>query len=160
MPAGIRSLNHWEQMARRSKAREVALQLAYEIDRNPDATWQHIREFVAQRLADPALQQFACELVEGVRTKREELDQRVGAVAHNWTVGRMTPIDRSILRLGSYELLFRGDVPPKTAIDEAIELAKRYGTHESSRFVNGILDRIMAQRPADEPAGPDLVPVT
>lgn len=140
-------------MARRSRAREVALQLLYELDRNPAALEQRDREFVESRLRGAALRQFAFDLVAGVRAKRVQVDQLIEQVAEHWSLGRMTPIDRSILRLATYEIIFCLDTPPKVAIDEAIELAKRFGTADSPRFVNGILDRIITNHPRS--AGPD-----
>lgn len=133
-------------MARRSRAREVALQLLYETDRNPHVLAELDRRFVEQRLRGVDLRQFAADLVAGVLAKQEQLDRAIEEVAQNWSLSRMTPIDRSILRLASYEILFRDDTPPKVAIDEAIELAKRFGTADSPRFVNGILDRIAAAK--------------
>jgi N utilization substance protein B len=134
-------------MARRSRAREVALQLLYEVDRNPGSPLEREREFVEKRLRGSSLRQFALDLVAGVRTKLDSIDSVIQQVAQNWTLGRMTPIDRSILRLATYEILFQPDTPPKVAIDEAIELAKRFGTSESARFVNGLLDRIVTDHP-------------
>jgi N utilization substance protein B len=134
-------------MARRSRAREVALQLLYELDRNPAIPENRDRGFVESRLRGAGLRQFALDLIAGVRTKREDIDRIIQEAAQNWTVGRMTPIDRSILRLATFEILFCTDTPAKVAIDEAIELAKRFGTAESSRFVNGILDRIVTTHP-------------
>src|SRR5262245_48428769 len=138
-------------MARRSRAREVALQLLYEADRNPGNEKERDREFVEKRLRGGDLRQFALELVAGVRERIEEIDRVIQQVAQNWTLSRMTPIDRSILRLATYEVLFQSGTPPKVAIDEAIELAKRFGTSESARFVNGLLDRIVTDhyRPND-----------
>jgi N utilization substance protein B len=134
-------------MARRSRAREVALQLLYESDRNPGGPQERDREFVETRLRGTALRQFALDLVAGVRAKCQPIDHVIQQVAQNWAVSRMTPIDRSILRLATYEVLFCPDTPPKVAIDEAIELAKRFGTGDSARFVNGILDRILMDHP-------------
>jgi N utilization substance protein B len=87
--------------------------------------------------------------VAGVRTKMRDLDGLISEIAEHWTLKRMTPTDRNILRLGSYELLFT-ETPPKVAIDEAVELAKRYGTAQSSQFVNGILDRVLRFRESAE----------
>jgi N utilization substance protein B len=141
-------------MARRSRAREVALQLLYELDRNEAVPEDRDRQFVEARLRGDALRQFALVRVAGVRTKRAELDRLIQEAAQNWTLGRMTPVDRSILRLATWEVLFGADTPPKVAIDEAIELAKRFGTAESPRFVNGILDRIVNTHPRDVPGHP------
>jgi N utilization substance protein B len=144
-------------MTRRSRAREVALQLLYELDRNP-ATPDRDRSFVESRLRGAGVRQFALDLIAGVRTKRDEIDRIIQEVAQNWSLSRMTPIDRSILRLATFEILFCNDTPVKVAIDEAIELAKRFGTAESSRFVNGILDRVVTTHPRstgpDQPPGP------
>jgi N utilization substance protein B len=139
-------------MARRSRAREVALQLLYELDRNPATPENRDRGFVDNRLRGPGLRKFAMDLIAGVRTNREMIDRIIQEAAQNWTIGRMTPIDRSILRLATFEIMFCKDTPAKVAIDEAIELAKRFGTAESSRFVNGILDRIVTTH--SRPAGP------
>ena len=88
---------------------------------------------------------FAGELVRGVIEHRDEIDARIVAVTEHWDLARMAVVDRNVLRLGTYELLFREDIPPKVSINEAVELAKRYSTAESGTFVNGILDRIMNQ---------------
>jgi N utilization substance protein B len=143
-------------MARRSRAREVALQLLYESDRNAAGPEGRDRQFIESRLRGSALRQFAQSLVDGVRTHEQRIDQIIEQVAQNWTLTRMTPVDRSILRIATFEVLFGPDTPPKVAIDEAIELAKRFGTAESGRFVNGILDRVVTNFPraaTAEPAG-------
>jgi N utilization substance protein B len=134
-------------MAQRSRAREVALQLLYEMDRNPQVPEDLTERFITERLRGATLRRFASELIVGVRTKRDEIDKLIEDVAQNWSLSRMNPIDRSILRLATYEVLFCDDIPLKVALDEAIELAKRYGTAESSRFVNGILDCVVTLHP-------------
>jgi transcription antitermination factor NusB len=96
---------------------------------------------------------FALRLVQGVRDRWEELDATIRSVAQNWDIGRMAVIDRNVLRLATYELLFCRDIPPKVAINEAIELGKRYSTANSGAFINGILDKIKSGREADG-AGP------
>ena len=138
-------------MARRTRAREVALQVLYETDRNPQVPGDLDRRFIEQRLRGSDLRRFAGELVSGVRAQREPLDRLIQQVAENWSVSRMSPVDRNILRLAAYEIVFREDTPPKVAIDEAIQLAKRYGTADSPRFVNGLLDRILATHPRPVP---------
>ena len=136
-------------MARRSRAREIVLQLAYEFDRNPEVSVERALSFIQERLPSEELWQFAGELIQGLRAEQPRLDAAIGKVTENWSLGRITPVDRSILRLGTYELLCRSDIPEKVSINEAIELAKRYGTEDSPRFVNGILDRIR-QRAREE----------
>jgi N utilization substance protein B len=139
-------------MARRSRAREVALQLLYQTDRNPESPVERIDQFVRERLRDDAVRQFASELIAGVQRHRDQLDETIESVAENWSLHRMTPVDRNILRVATFEILHRPDTPPKVAIDEAVELAKRFGTEDSQRFVNGLLDRIVTKhaRPAAE----------
>ena len=85
---------------------------------------------------------FAQSLLDGVIGHRDQIDEQLKKIAENWKLGRMARIDRNILRLGAYEILF-ADTPDRVAINEAIELAKRYGNEQSSQFVNGILDRLL-----------------
>ena len=129
-------------MARRSRAREVALQVLYQDDLNPRNNPAVGDQFIDQRLRFGNLAQFARELVAGVRRHREEVDARLEAIAANWSLKRMAATDRSVLRLGAYEILF-SDTPDRVAIDEALELAKRFGSAQSAQFVNGILDKVM-----------------
>ncbi len=128
-------------MSRRSRAREVAFQVLYQDDLNPGGDPAVRDQFLRRRLDDD-LYEFARELVAGVRRNRAEIDARLSETAANWTLTRMAATDRNVLRLGAYELLHT-DTPERVAVDEAIELAKRYGTARSSQFVNGILDRLM-----------------
>ncbi len=128
-------------MSRRSRAREVAFQILYQDDLNPGGDPAARDQFLRRRLDDD-LYEFARELVAGVRRNRAEIDSRLSETAENWTLARMAATDRNVLRLGAYELLHT-DIPERVAVDEAIELAKRYGTARSSQFVNGILDRLM-----------------
>jgi N utilization substance protein B len=142
-------------VARRSRAREVALQILYQQEQNPGYPADQVERFIARRLTDPALRAYADELIKGVQAHRERIDELISKVAENWRIDRMAAIDRNILRLGAYELLHVADVPTKVAINEALELAKRYSTAQSSRFVNGILDRLLAadtEPPASAPA--------
>ena len=129
-------------MTRRTRGREIALQVLYQLEQNPDMAPDEVRAFIDRRLHDPALRTYANELLDGVRTHQARLDELIGRVAENWSLERMAAIDRNILRLGAFEMLHRGEVPIKVVINEALELAKRYSTAQSSRFVNGILDRL------------------
>jgi N utilization substance protein B len=99
---------------------------------------------IARRIRIPELIDFARDLVAGVRRNREQLDQTIEQTAENWSLARMAATDRNVLRLGAYEILY-STTPNRVAIDEALELAKRYGTAQSAQFVNGILDRLMRQ---------------
>ena len=130
-------------MSRRSRAREVVLQLLYQDDLNPAPDITAIEDFLRGRLnEDEELIEFGRMLRQGVRRNREELDQLLSERAANWSLDRMAVTDRNILRLGAFEILYT-DTPGRVAINEAIELAKRYGAQQSSQFVNGILDRLL-----------------
>ena len=139
---------------RKTRGREVALQVLYQVEQNPGWPAAEIDQFLLRRLQEPKLCEFAAGLVAGVKANREAIDAMITDVAENWRLDRMAAIDRNILRLGTYEMLFDAGVPAKVAINEALELAKRYSTAQSSRFVNGILDRLLAAdlaRKADAP---------
>ena len=129
-------------MARRSKAREVALQMLYQRDLNPDVDIYTVRQMVRQQLNDDDLHNFSWRLFVGVVECRAALDAAIQMVAENWTLSRMAPTDRNVLRLGAFELLY-SDTPHRVVIDEAIELARKFGTVQSPQFVNGILDQLI-----------------
>jgi len=140
-------------MGTRRRAREFALQILYQMyvqEQLPDehAIGMFWRNFASTAEAEGAtaadlgeIQPFAEKLVRGVRLHVAELDAQIQGASKNWRLERMARVDRNLLRLALYELKFVDDVPAKVAINEAIEIAKRYGTSESSAFVNGILDR-------------------
>jgi N utilization substance protein B len=129
-------------ITRRSRAREVALQLLFQRDHNPRVARAAIERFAQDRLRDPDLIPFCLRLYDGVETQRAALDERLGAAAENWRVSRMAGVDRNVLRLGAFELLHTPETPPQVALDEAIELARRFGAADSPAFVNGVLDRL------------------
>lgn len=137
---------------RRTRGREVALQVLYLTEQNPAVSPAEVERFITRRLRDPKLCEFARGLVDGVHAHQPALDETIAVVAENWRIDRMAAIDRNILRLGAFELLHCPEVPRRVAINEALELAKRYSTAQSSRFVNGILDRLEASESADPPA--------
>lgn len=141
-------------MPSRSRAREVALQSLYQFEANPATDQEHFERFLKGRLRAAALVDFARSLVEGVQGERAALDAELDARSQNWRVARMAATDRAILRMAAFELLHT-DVPGAVAVNEAIELARRYGTEASPRFVAGILGRMLAER--DAPSG-DRVP--
>lgn len=130
-------------MARRSRAREVALQVLYQDDLNPSHNPAQSDQFLASRLQDAELADFARMLVSGVRRNRAELDKLLAQTADNWSLERMAATDRNVLRLGAFEILYT-ETPDRVAINEAVELAKRFGAKQSAQFVNGILDRLLA----------------
>jgi N utilization substance protein B len=132
-------------MARRSRAREVAFQVLYQDDLNPPGDPTVDEALLKRRLGSPALVEFARGLIAGVHRHREQLDPLIERTAANWSLERMAGTERNILRLGAYEIL-HSDTPDRVAINEAVELAKRFGSAQSAQFVNGILDRLMHSR--------------
>ena len=138
-------------MPSRSRAREVALQSLYQLEANPAAEqeqferFEQVERFLKGRLQAAPLVDFARSLVEGVQAEQAALDAELDARSQNWRVARMAATDRAVLRLAAFELLHT-DVPGPVAVNEAIELARRYGTEASPRFVAGILGRLLAER--------------
>lgn len=139
-------------MGRRTQAREVALQMLFQQDLNADLALEVVREMINSRLDDEPSREFAWSLFRGVRAHNAQIDTQLTELAENWKLERMATADRNVLRLGAFELIFT-DTPPRVAMDEAIELAKRFGAEQSSQFVNGILDRLFAQQQAPQSAG-------
>jgi N utilization substance protein B len=145
-------------MLRRSRAREVALQLLFQRDLNPRGDAAQRMQFAKDRLREPKLQEFCLGLVNGVHTHLQEIDARLGEVAENWRLPRMAAVDRNILRMGTYEILFTPQTPAAAAMDEAIELARRFGTADSPRFVNGVLDKLKPQDSVPTPEARESPP--
>jgi transcription antitermination protein NusB len=133
-------------MGSRHQARERALQILFQYDiHGKPGVW--LDEFWKPFKADEETKVFAERLVEGVLDKKKELDALIGKHATNWKVSRMPIVDRNILRAGVYELIWMDEVPAKVTMNEAIELAKSFGDDEASKFVNGILDKVLATEP-------------
>jgi transcription antitermination factor NusB len=131
-------------MRERTKARQLALQILYQIDITHDECLASLDNFwrgQTQRI-DPKVKQFSLELVKGIQKYRQILDGKISQHAKNWELKRMAVVDRNILRQACFELLYCPDIPPKVTINEAIELAKRFSGIEAGKFVNGILDKI------------------
>jgi transcription antitermination factor NusB len=142
-------------MKKRTRSRELALQFLYQLDLRGKDLLEEARAFIRGEERDAETARFALRLVEGTFEHRDELDRTIQAVAQNWNISRMAVVDRNVLRLATYELLHCDDIPPKVAINEAIELGKRYSTQNSGAFINGILDKIMNRKPAASvPASP------
>ncbi len=129
-------------MLNRSRAREVALQALFQEDLNPRDSRDQLAPFVEARLNEDELREFATSLVLGVMRNQDELDTLLESKANNWSLARMAATDRNVLRLGAYEIRY-ADTPERVAINEAVELAKRFGSKQSSQFVNGILDKLI-----------------
>ena len=136
-------------MRKRTRAREFALQVLYQIDLTHDnyadalsSFWQaHDEDEVVTEVKD-----FTKELVSGAVVNLSDIDDMIGKYATNWQLKRMAVVDRNILRMSCYELIFREDIPPKVSINEAVELAKRYSGIEAGKFVNAILDKVKIEK--------------
>ena len=130
-------------MGSRTKARECALQALYQLDLSGGDPRDAVRGVLAHfEEADEATERFADELVRGVQSERPQIDALIQTSSTHWKPERMARVDRNILRLAVYEILRRADVPVRVTLNEAVELGKKYGSEESSAFVNGVLDRI------------------
>jgi N utilization substance protein B len=132
-------------MGRRRKAREYALQMLFQIDLTDAAPQLVFDQFWSNQEAEPDEREFAERLVQGVVAQRRELDRYIVGAADNWRVERMATVDRNILRVAIHELLDDEQTPPPVIIDEAIAVAKRFGSGESGSFINGVLDSIRRQ---------------
>ena len=141
-------------MGKRRKAREAAIQYHFWRDLQRGETPENLTDFWDFCPATPRIREFAQPLIEGMVTHLDEIDDRIRKYCENYEFHRISPVDRNVLRLAIYEMLYRDDIPPVVSINEAIELAKTFGGSESGRFVNGILDRVKGDltRPLREAA--------
>ena len=132
-------------MSRRRRAREVVMQLLFRDDMNGVGDGSTDQQFLSRRLnRNASLIGFADTILQGVRQNKESIDEKLESTTLNWSLGRMAVTDRNVMRIAAWEILF-GETPPRVAINEAIELSKRYGDENSSRFVNGVLDKLMQE---------------
>ncbi len=134
-------------MGTRRAARELALQALYQLDmmeresgRDPGLFWSHFHR--GDEMHGPEVERFARELVDGVNTNRERIDALIGEAAEHWRLSRLSRVDVNLLRLASFELLGCPEIPTSVTIDEAIEIGRRFGSEDSARFVNGVLDHV------------------
>ena len=134
-------------MRKRTQARVYALQMLYQIDMTDDPVDVVLSQFWKDKEQEPEVRDFAAQLVKGTSENLTEIDALLAEYSENWDLDRMPAIDRSILRFATYELLYRDDIPPKVVINEAVEMAHRFSTPDSGKFINGILDKLMARRP-------------
>jgi transcription antitermination factor NusB len=134
-------------MRKRTLSREIALKILYASEITGEPVAEVFRKFCeSENMEIDEVRNYAETLVTGVAEHISDLDSSISAFAANWEIGRMATIDRNIIRVAAFEILFCEDIPPKVAINEAIEMAKKYGDKDSSKFVNGILDRISRPR--------------
>lgn len=129
-------------MGYRRKAREYALQMLYQYDISQQSSGL-FDGFWSDKVVQDDIREFANNIVDGVIKNLSMIDEKIRLSASNWSVDRMAVVDRNILRMAIFELLYIRDIPAKVTINEAIEIAKRYGVEESGSFVNGILDRVV-----------------
>ncbi len=129
----------------RRLARETALQVLFQRDltKEPLNTISEVQRWAAEFVVPESSRDFAQELVDGTIAHQEDIDRTIASYAQDWTISRMANVDRNVIRLATYEILYRPDIPGRVSLNEAIELAKRFGGEESAKFVNGILDRIV-----------------
>jgi len=136
-------------MRKRTRAREFALQVLYQMDITHDTCDAALDNFWQSYTDEPIIQDlknFTTELVGGVTQNLKVIDSKISQYATNWQLERMAVVDRNILRMSCFELLFREDIPPKVSINEAVELAKKYSDPEAGKFVNAILDKVKLEK--------------
>jgi transcription antitermination factor NusB len=138
-------------MRKTTAGRILAVQALYQYDIRGKAFLKEFEDFVKQSGAGPEVAAMGEELFFNCLDRLEETDAAIAQAAQHWKLSRLAAVDRAVLRLGAYELLFKSDLPPKVAIDEAVRLAKRFSTADSGAFVNGVLDHIM-NAPRGQPA--------
>jgi transcription antitermination factor NusB len=145
-------------MRARTAAREATLKALYMLDMRPDMTPDELDETLRREAPQDSLA-FARELLKGTREHMPEIDLEVESIALNWNLRRMAAVDRNVIRLGSFELMHRPDIPGAVVINEAVVMAKKYSTKDSGGFVNGILDKVMQRHPNPARASRDLAAV-
>jgi N utilization substance protein B len=133
-------------MGVRRDAREAAVQYLYQREMQGDQSDQALEEFYEMRGLSPSGRRFCDELLQGWVQHREEIDEMIAKNARNFEFDRLSAVDRNVLRIACHEILFRSDIPAPVAINEAIEIAKKYSTEDSGKFVNGVLDNIRKQK--------------
>ena len=143
-------------MGKRRRAREAAIQYHFWRDLQHGEAPQKLDDFWEFCPVKPNVREFAEPLIAGMVEHIDEIDERIRKYCENYNLNRISAVDRNVLRLAIYEMLYRDDIPPVVSINEAIELAKTFGGAESGKFVNGILDRVRKDldRPAREPVSP------
>ncbi len=129
-------------MGHRRKARESALQILFQLEFSSDNYEEVIKEYWKEKKASAKTKNYANWLVRGVISAKEKIDNIIEESSKNWRLSRMATVDRNIIRIATFELLSEQDIPSPVIINEAIEIAKKYGTEDSGQFVNGILDTI------------------
>ena len=140
-------------MGKRREAREFTVQFLFQGDFDPDCHKSDIhgalKLFWEEKEASDDVKQFATELIQGTIAHQAQIDELIRKYTENWEINRIAAVDRNVTRLAIYEMLYRNDVPPVVSINEAVDIAKKFSTAESGKFVNGILDRVRKDIPRD-----------
>ena len=129
-------------MGKRRTARELALKFLYQTEFNSNSPDSELNSFCERANVSEEIQDFTQTLIKNIFSHKKEVDRLLKKISANWVPDRMAMIDKNILRLGICELLFDSKTPPKVVINEAVEIAKKFGTEESPDFINGILDKV------------------
>lgn len=129
-------------MGKRRRARELAVQVLFHLEFSPDDPAE-VFDLICENFQAPeSIRDFSKRLVLGVCEKKERLDKAISQASRNWRIDRMTRLDRSILRLAVFEMMFVPDIPARVSLDEAVEIGKKFGSEDSGRYINGVLDNI------------------
>ena len=136
-------------MGSRRKSRELAMQALFCMDMLKNESGELMEQLSEMLKLAPDIQRFYMTLIKGVIENKPRLDQLIERFSNNWKISRMGCVDRNILRIAAFELLYCEDIPPKVTINEAVDIGKLYGTEESGAFINGILDGIYQQQASD-----------
>ena len=129
-------------MGTRRQARELAMQALFYMDMQKDASEDMLEQFCGCFCASKKSRPFLIKLVNGVIGKKGQIDALVERFSQNWKISRMSCVDRNVMRIAVYELLYCNDIPPKVSINEAVDIGKKFGTQDSGAFINGIMDSI------------------
>jgi N utilization substance protein B len=129
-------------MGNRRRSRELAMQALFQMEMNPDQSVEAVDLFCEHFRVPKNVKPFFLRLVEGVKECEQEIDPLIERLSENWKLSRMSRVDRNVIRIAVYELLYCDDIPPKVSINEAIDVGKRFGTEDSGAFINGILDGV------------------
>ncbi len=129
-------------MGTRRQAREIAMQALFYMDMRNDVSIEMLERFCGNFCPSKKTQPFFLKLVNGVMGAKDELDALIERFSKNWDINRMSGVDRNVMRIAAFELIYCDDIPPKVSINEAVDVGKKFGTEESGAFINGILDSI------------------
>jgi N utilization substance protein B len=142
-------------MGNRRLSRELVIQFLYLTEMNEGETANQLESFWENNACkEEGVQAFAEDILNDIFDHKKEIDAKLEKYSDNWTLSRMTVIDRNLLRMAASELMYSKTVPPKVAIDEAVEIAKKFGSEDSPNFINGVLDRILKELKPDIPLKP------